>query len=58
MQPMEQNDSIEGSNELEAATTNDLFERSPDKGAFLASQPIPKRGIFCYMAVVNRTPFK
>lgn len=33
---------------------NNLFEKSPDKGAFLLNQPIPKSGVFCYLAIVNK----
>lgn len=33
-----------------------LYQHSPDGGAFLASQPIPRCGAFCYLAVVSRTP--
>lgn len=35
-----------------------LYEYSPDGGAFLASQPIPRCGAFCYLAVVSRTSNK
>lgn len=31
-----------------------LYRQSPDGGAFLATQPIPKCGAFCYLAVVNK----
>lgn len=31
-----------------------LYENSPDGGAFLASQPVPRCGAFCYLAVVSR----
>lgn len=31
-----------------------LYEYSPDGGAFLAAQPVPKCGAFCYLAVVSR----
>ena len=31
-----------------------LFEHSPDGGAFLAAQPVPRCGAFCYLAVVAR----
>lgn len=31
-----------------------LFRKSPDGGAFLAEQPIPKYGAFVYMAVVSK----
>lgn len=31
-----------------------IMENSPDHGAFLVSQPIPKCGAFCYLAVVAR----
>lgn len=31
-----------------------ILERSPDNGAFLVTQPIPKCGAFCYLAVVSR----
>lgn len=33
-----------------------LYQHSPDGGAFLASQPIPRCGAFCYLAVVSRNP--
>lgn len=33
-----------------------LYQHSPDGGAFLASQPIPRCGAFCYLAVVSRSP--
>uniref|UniRef100_A0A8D9BT53 DUF4485 domain-containing protein n=1 Tax=Cacopsylla melanoneura TaxID=428564 RepID=A0A8D9BT53_9HEMI len=29
-----------------------LYRQSPDGGAFLASQPVPRCGAFCYLAVV------
>lgn len=32
-----------------------LYQHSPDGGAFLASQPIPRCGAFCYLAVVSKT---
>ncbi|XP_030745203.1 uncharacterized protein LOC115874245 [Sitophilus oryzae] len=35
-----------------------LYENSPDGGAFLAAQPIPRCGAFCYLAVVAREPKK
>ncbi|KAF6197336.1 hypothetical protein GE061_006712 [Apolygus lucorum] len=31
-----------------------LYKNSPDGGAFLAAQPIPKCGAFCYMAVIAK----
>jgi hypothetical protein len=31
----------------------EIFKRAPDKGKFLFGQPIPRNGIFCYVAVVN-----
>lgn len=31
-----------------------IMQNSPDHGAFLVSQPIPKCGAFCYLAVVAR----
>ncbi|XP_050511699.1 uncharacterized protein LOC126887847 [Diabrotica virgifera virgifera] len=31
-----------------------LYEKSPDGGAFLAAQPVPRCGAFCYLAVVAR----
>jgi len=31
-----------------------LYRQSPDGGAFLAAQPIPKCGAFCYLAVVSK----
>jgi len=35
-----------------------LYRQSPDGGAFLAAQPIPKCGAFCYLAVVSKPPAK
>lgn len=32
-----------------------LYSHSPDGGAFLAAQPIPRCGAFCYLAVVSRS---
>ncbi|KAL0279517.1 UNVERIFIED_CONTAM: hypothetical protein PYX00_001057 [Menopon gallinae] len=32
----------------------DLYRKSPDGGAFLSSQPIPKCGAFCYLAIVSK----
>lgn len=32
-----------------------LYQHSPDGGAFLASQPVPRCGAFCYLAVVSRS---
>ncbi|KAI5746845.1 uncharacterized protein LOC103509149 [Diaphorina citri] len=29
-----------------------LYRQSPDGGAFLAAQPVPRCGAFCYLAVV------
>lgn len=29
-----------------------IYRQSPDGGAFLASQPVPRCGAFCYLAVV------
>ncbi|XP_029722564.2 uncharacterized protein LOC115263394 [Aedes albopictus] len=34
----------------------ELFKRSPDGGAFLVSQPVPRCGAFCYLAVVSKQP--
>ncbi|XP_073998537.1 uncharacterized protein [Rhodnius prolixus] len=31
-----------------------LYRTSPDGGAFLAAQPVPKVGAFCYLAVVSK----
>ncbi|XP_076256799.1 uncharacterized protein LOC143194095 isoform X2 [Rhynchophorus ferrugineus] len=31
-----------------------LYEKSPDGGAFLAAQPVPRCGAFCYLAVVAK----
>ncbi|XP_065087229.1 uncharacterized protein LOC135708962 [Ochlerotatus camptorhynchus] len=36
----------------------ELFKRSPDGGAFLVSQPVPRCGAFCYLAVVSKQPKK
>lgn len=36
----------------------EILERSPDKGAFLMAQPVPRCGAFCYLAVVSRNPNK
>lgn len=33
-----------------------IMQQSPDQGAFLVSQPVPKCGAFCYLAVVSRPP--
>ncbi|RZC41248.1 uncharacterized protein BDFB_006841 [Asbolus verrucosus] len=33
-----------------------IYQNSPDGGAFLAAQPIPRCGAFCYLAVVARKP--
>ena len=35
-----------------------LYEQSPDGGAFLASQPVPRCGAFCYLAVVTKAQDK
>ncbi|ENN81696.1 uncharacterized protein LOC109546522 [Dendroctonus ponderosae] len=35
-----------------------LYDHSPDGGAFLAAQPVPRCGAFCYLAVVAREPKK
>lgn len=35
-----------------------VLERSPDKGAFLMAQPVPRCGAYCYLAVVSRNPNK
>lgn len=35
-----------------------LYRQSPDGGAFLAAQPVPKCGAFCYLAVVSKPPAK
>lgn len=32
----------------------DIFHKSPDGGKFLIRQPVPKSGVFCYMAIVNK----
>lgn len=32
-----------------------LYQYSPDGGAFLASQPIPRCGAFCYLAVISQS---
>jgi Domain of unknown function (DUF4485) len=31
-----------------------IMRQSPDQGAFLVTQPVPKCGAFCYLAVVSR----
>lgn len=31
-----------------------IMKQSPDNGAFLVTQPVPKCGAFCYLAVVSR----
>lgn len=31
-----------------------IMQQSPDQGAFLVNQPVPKCGAFCYLAVVSR----
>lgn len=33
-----------------------IYQHSPDGGAFLAAQPIPRCGAFCYLAVISRSP--
>ena len=33
-----------------------VMAQSPDQGAFLVTQPVPKCGAFCYLAVVSRPP--
>lgn len=33
-----------------------IMRLCPDHGAFLASQPVPKSGTFCFMAVSTRPP--
>lgn len=50
---------LQGIFQIEDASTDDphipiILERSPDNGAFLVTQPIPKCGAFCYLAVVSR----
>jgi len=35
-----------------------LYRQSPDGGAFLAAQPVPKCGAFCYLTVVSKPPVK
>lgn len=35
-----------------------LYKQSPDGGAFLAAQPVPKCGAFSYVAVVSKPPAK
>ncbi|XP_011303232.1 uncharacterized protein [Fopius arisanus] len=34
--------------------TSAIMQRSPDAGAFLAAQPIPDVGAFCYVAVLTK----
>ncbi|XP_062547915.1 uncharacterized protein LOC134219725 [Armigeres subalbatus] len=34
----------------------ELLKRSPDGGSFLVSQPVPRCGAFCYIAVVSKQP--
>lgn len=36
----------------------ELFEISPDNGDFLMEQPVPRSGVFCYLAVINKEPSK
>ncbi|XP_071443237.1 uncharacterized protein [Hetaerina americana] len=31
-----------------------IYNFSPDGGAFLAAQPVPRCGAFCYLAVISR----
>lgn len=31
-----------------------VMQNSPDQGAFLVTQPVPKCGAFCYLAIVSR----
>lgn len=35
-----------------------VYRLSPDGGAFLTAQPVPRCGAFCYLAVVNKPPAK
>lgn len=35
-----------------------VHKQSPDGGAFLAAQPVPRCGAFCYLAVVSKPPTK
>ncbi|KAJ9592652.1 hypothetical protein L9F63_015682, partial [Diploptera punctata] len=35
-----------------------IYQQSPDGGAFLAAQPIPRCGAFCYLAVISKTSEK
>lgn len=35
-----------------------VYRQSPDGGAFLAAQPVPRCGAFCYLAVVSKPPAK
>lgn len=42
----------------EDATKPMLYKQSPDGGAFLAAQPVPKCGAFSYVAVVSKPPVK
>uniref|UniRef100_A0A1Q3FZZ9 DUF4485 domain-containing protein n=1 Tax=Culex tarsalis TaxID=7177 RepID=A0A1Q3FZZ9_CULTA len=37
-----------------ASRRAELFRRSPDGGAFLVSQPVPRCGAFCYLAIVSK----
>ncbi|XP_046737978.1 uncharacterized protein LOC124406583 [Diprion similis] len=38
------------------AQRSEIMRRSPDGGAFLASQPIPDVGAFCYLSVITKKP--
>ncbi|XP_060521513.1 uncharacterized protein LOC132699066 [Cylas formicarius] len=45
----------EGTSQAAAGTRKPmLYEHSPDGGAFLAAQPVPRCGAFCYLAVIAR----
>lgn len=40
--------------EPETPLNADIFRKSPDGGQFLLRQPVPKSGVFCYLAIVNK----
>lgn len=40
--------------DVSARKIPELMRRSPDAGEFLAAQPIPEVGAFCYVAVLTK----
>ncbi|XP_055547989.1 uncharacterized protein LOC129731765 [Wyeomyia smithii] len=49
-------ENLTGSPSGGASRRAELFQRSPDGGAFLVSQPVPRCGAFCYLAIVSKPP--